>query len=328
LNKIISLFRLLRQCRETTDCQPSERNAIVVVRFWLKIMDKLKLEPTAALVMQWSLRLFKKEDDTFRFIQRLDLSSGNALYNKCHSVCPWYDEIILNRKHFIRHLIELELQAAKEEYQLVILAAGKSPLSIQILRKYTLKIQRVLEVDLSKMEEKERLYREIVPEFQPKIRCIDADIVSPDIIPILSRPENGFQTGLPAIVVLEGISYYLKKRDLQNIISRFKSDAKCIFILEYLVSSHLVAPARRSIPEKIFGIIREVCELEDITSYTRKELRSLFQASGGDLWAGYSMVDMEMARTGRNTYFKKRDDSWIECVIGRFPEEQNRSGGP
>ena len=62
-------------------------------------MDRLRLEPTAALVMQWSLKLYK-EEPVLRFINQLDLSSGKNLYDKCHSVCDWYDEVILNRKSF------------------------------------------------------------------------------------------------------------------------------------------------------------------------------------------------------------------------------------
>ncbi len=30
------------------------------------------------------------------------------------------------------------------------------------------------------------------------------------------------------------------------------------------------------------------------------------------------MVDMEFARTGTNTYFKKTSDGWIECVVGKI----------
>jgi hypothetical protein len=132
-------------------------------------MDKLKLEPTAALVMQWSSKLYEDEA-TLKFIRRLDLSSGQFLYNKCHSVCSWYAEIILNRKHFVKLLIKQQLDAAKGDYQLVFLAAGKSPLSIDILMHHSSQVYRIFEVDVSGMKEKTGLYMELFPELMLKLK--------------------------------------------------------------------------------------------------------------------------------------------------------------
>ncbi len=47
------------------------------------------------------------------------------------------------------------------------------------------------------------------------------------------------------------------------------------------------------------------------------ELRGYFKKNAGDLIESYSMADMEFARTGTNTYFKKPNDGWIECVVGK-----------
>ena len=65
-------------------------------------MDKIKLEPAAALNMLWGKRAFEGEI-LDKFISHLDLSSGNELYEKCNSICEWYDEVILNRKYFIEN---------------------------------------------------------------------------------------------------------------------------------------------------------------------------------------------------------------------------------
>jgi hypothetical protein len=118
---------------------------------------------------------------------------------------------------------------------------------------------------------------------------------------------------------MEGISYYLHKQELKNIITSFQSDREGIFIIEYLVPHQCVDRVRRSIPREVFKIIQEYCGLNAITSYTKEELRMLFQEKGGDLIASYSMVDMELTRTGANAYFKKPSDGWIECVVGRVP---------
>jgi hypothetical protein len=217
-------------------------------------MDKLRLEPTAALVMQWALKLYD-EEAILRFVNQLDLSSGEALLDQCHCVCNWYDEVILNRKSFIRYLLGQELCAAKEECQLVFLAAGKSPLSIDILLRDSSKVYRIFEVDVSGMEAKRRICLEAFPGLSDKLRCVTADIASPDILGILGRPENEYRHDLPTIILLEGISYYLRKQELENIIASFQSEKKAIFIIEYLVPYQCVNEARRPIPKGVFKII-------------------------------------------------------------------------
>jgi hypothetical protein len=278
-------------------------------------IGKIQFEPTAALVMQWALKLYG-EENTLRFINRMDLSSGNDLIRRCNSVCDWYEEIILNRKCFIKHLIERELNVAKKEYQIVILAAGKSPLTIEILSRHSAKVRSVFEIDIAGMEEKKDLYFELFPEFQGKVQCINANIALPDIREVIDRLNIGYRHDLNTIALMEGISYYLQKQELKDIIASFKKDNKCIFIIEYLVPLQCVNGSRRSIPEDVFGIIHEDCGLESLSSYTREELRLFFLENGGNLLDAYSMADMEIARTGTKTRFQNSSDGWIECVTG------------
>ena len=299
-------------------CFGMKANLHTRIAVWIHTedMDKLRLEPTAALVMQWALRLYN-EEAILQFLNQLDLSSGKTLFDKCHCVCNWYDEIILNRKSFIKHLIEQKLCAAEQEYQLVFLASGRSPLPIEILLSYSSKVYRIFEVDISGIEEKKKLCLELFPEFLEKLKCVNADITSPSILGILDRAEIGYRPDLPTIIIMEGISYYLRKQELNNIIAMFQREKTAFFIIEYLVPYRCIDQARRSIPKEIFRIIQEDCGLDGITSYTKKELRGFFQENGGDLIASYSMMDMELARTGDNAYFGKPSDGWIECIVGR-----------
>ena len=280
-------------------------------------MDKLRLEPTAALVMLWALSLYN-EEPVLRFVRQLDVSSGYPLYNKCDAVCNWYSQVILNRKSFVRHLIEQKLLTTKWQYQLVFLAAGMSPLSIEILSTYSQKVHRIFEVDISGVEDKRRLYYKLFPKFRDKLKCINADIATTNILDILDSPDFGYRRDLPSIVLMEGISYYLSRQELKNILASFTVERGSIFIIEYLIPYQYVCQARRPIPKKVFKIIQEDCGLGEITSYTKDELRSLLRENGGDLIASYCMRDMELTRTGANTYFKKSSDGWIECVVGKI----------
>jgi O-methyltransferase involved in polyketide biosynthesis len=168
------------------------------------------------------------------------------------------------------------------------------------------------------MEDKKRLYHKVCPELTDKLKCVTADITSPDILSVLDMPVNGYHHDIHSIIVMEGISYYLQKKDLQNIITRFRTDSENFLIIEYLIPYRYVNRARRQIPEDIFKVIQDNCGLSAVTSYTKNELRTLFLKNRGDLIASYSMADMELNRTGANVYFEKPSDGWIECAIGRI----------
>jgi O-methyltransferase involved in polyketide biosynthesis len=276
---------------------------------------KLKMEPTAALVMKWALSLYQKSP-ALEFVKRLDLSSGTMLYEKCRSVCDWYGEVILNRKSFIRHLIEQSLTADERKYQLIILAAGKSPMAIEIMSQYAMKIHRVFEIDISGMDDKQCIYNNLFPEYADKIKCIKSDISCGDIPLILNDGNNGYSREFPSIIVIEGISYYLKEKDLKGIIEGFRRQAEAYFIIEYLVPGNCICQSRKYIPQQVFEIIHDDCELDGITKYTKEKLQTFFKECGGKLLNCYTMTDMELNRTGTNTYFKDRADGWIECATG------------
>ena len=288
-------------------------------------MEKLRLEPTAALVMKWASKLYT-EGPAHRYMNHLDLSSGEDLLDQCNSVCNWYGEVILNRKSFIKHLIEQELRNTDGKYQLIFLAAGKSPLPLEITFDNSARIHRVFEVDTSGMEDKRRLYLKLFPDITDKLQCLTADITSPAIIELLESGEYGYCRDIRSIVILEGISYYLKKRDLEDIIARFRSGKENIFIIEYLIPGKYIDRRRKSIPEEVFNIIQGYCRLKAVKTYTAEELRRVFLRNDGELTEYYSMAEMELNRTGSNDYFRKPSDGWIECALGRTDALQKVRG--
>ena len=93
-------------------------------------------------------------------------------------------------------------------------------------------------------------------------------------------------------------------------------EARHILLSNTWVPGDFVRENRKYIPQKIFGIIHEDCELEGITPYTKEWLQTCFEECGGKLLNGYTMADMELKRTGANTYFRDSADGWIECAAG------------
>src|SRR5512139_1419942 len=135
----------------------------------------LELEPTAALVMDWARDLYQTGSAS-AFYARLDLSAGHLMREECDRICPWYPEVMMNRKWFIRHLASIMVSRAFGPCQVILLAAGKSPLALELLESYPEKIAAVFETDIAGMEEKKQLYHEVAPDSARKIRSVPADL--------------------------------------------------------------------------------------------------------------------------------------------------------
>ncbi len=277
-------------------------------------MEPILLEPTAALVMRWALPLYRA-GIAGRFVASLDLAGGRELHERCSAVCDWYGEVILNRKHCIGSLIRLQIAGTEDDVRVVILAAGRSPLGLELAADGSLSISSIVEVDIVGMEEKAALYAEIDPISCRRIRCLTADITARDLREVLG-PEV---SGAPSIVLLEGISYYLSERELARILLAFRSeDRSNRFVLEYLLPCDAVRPERRAIPREIFRIIGESAGLAAIRAYAPDEVDRIVAASGGAVDVHYRMNRMERRRTGETRYFPGEADGWISCCRGRI----------
>jgi hypothetical protein len=275
-----------------------------------------KLNDTAALVMSWAAPLYT-EGKVGAFFNELDLSRGHTLLRRCDRVCPWYSEVIQNRKHFIRHLIECELGPSITPYQVVIPAAGISPLALELLINHRESVARAIEVDTVGMEEKRALYDLIIPDLTDRISCITLDITSQGFSCEMLRAEAGYNAEIPTIVLLEGISYYVAEEHLRRAMAMFRSDQHCNrIVLEYMLPCELVKEERRPIPRGIMEAVGTYAELQHVQCYSPSHVEQLFESAHGAVIAHYDLFDMEHVRTGERTWFAERDDGWIGCTIG------------
>jgi len=270
----------------------------------------MELDATAALVMVWASPLYDG-GRTRDFFDALNLSKGENLLRRCDEVCPWYGEVILNRKHQISRLVGRELARSPEPCRIVIPAAGMSPLALEVLEEYPDCVTDVVEIDISGMEEKHALYEQVAPDLAGRIACVRADISAPSLARYGGRE--------PVILVVEGVSYYIGREDLGGMISSFCSgNGKNVVVIEYLAPCQMVAPRRRSIPRSVFGSIREACGLAPFSVYTPGQMASVIRDAGGRVDTHYSMAAMERARCGENHFFRSDEDGWIWCTKGRI----------
>ncbi len=283
-----------------------------------EMAGSLELEPTAALVMAWAKDLYR-EGSAARFYSRLDLSAGRRMKRECDSVCPWYPEVMMNRKWFIRHLASEAVSGARGSCQVVILAAGKSPLALELLDGHPEKIAAVIETDIAGMEEKQKIYGAVAPGAAKRIRCVQADICDREGTIEAIAATAIYDPRRATLVVFEGISYYIPPAGSSGVLSLFASeDRQNTVILDSLLPCRFVREDRRYISLGIWGIIHRDCKFQSTVTYSPEEMEMMLFSAGCGEVCHHAMDEMELLRTGRNQCFPTAEHGWIRISTGRL----------
>jgi len=276
----------------------------------LEIMKELS--STSALVLLWSLEKINKKSVSSKYLEFLNLDSAKELYFKCNQICPFYSEVIKNRKKCIWDLVQIRLNDDKT-LQVVILGAGMDLLSLEIISKN--KSIKTFEIDFS-IDEKRKVIETIDRTLFGSLSLISADLKKPKVV-LKSLKKSGWDPDYPTIVVLEGISYYLSEKVLNNILRIFQTENKNNhIILEYLVSHDLIAKKEATMAKKIFDLIAEDTGLVEITRYNQNKIKKIIETLNGSQVKKFTMKEMEWNRTGKNVFFKRSKSGWIEiCYL-------------
>jgi len=278
--------------------------------------DHTRLEPTAALVMLWSEQLYRT-GSAARFYSLLDLSAGENLRQECERTCPWYSEVLLNRKSWIRTLAGRFIRGAGRPCQIIIMAAGKSPLALELLDDCGDAIRSIIETDIHGMEDKQRLYNNAAPQHAKKIRCVTADLSDIPGTIVALRGTGRYDPALPACVVMEGISYYLPPAILSGVAEQFASpDGTNRIIFDYLLPCRLVHEERQKYPRGVWRAINRDCNPGGTTTYSGQELDNILATAGCSRIFHHTMHDIERERTGTNRFFSAPADGWIQIAEG------------
>ena len=272
----------------------------------------MKLTPISALMLKWAKSTLTPEIYD-QYIDHIDTTSGEELTRYIETVCDWYDEVIINKKHFIDNCIHKELSENSEEHLIIYLAAGEVPYSIDILRENNDKVNRIIEIDKEGMEEKQELYDRFFPEYSQKIKCISADITSKTILSVVSNLIEEYYKEMPCIVLLDNATYFLTISDIKNIIGSFKSTGrKNTLILDSLKPFSSVCSERRQIPETLFNKFVQEKRITTLLSFDQTTLRGMIEEVGGKLKSTSDLNLVEKSRMGKNQYFKTSDAGWLE----------------
>lgn len=280
--------------------------------------DHTRLEPTAALVMLWSRGLYRTGSPA-RFYSLLDLSAGDAMRRACDAACPWYEQVTLNRKYWIRRLAGSFIAGTGAPCQVILPAAGKSPLALELLDDCGDAVASVIEIDIRGMDEKQRLYLRAAPDFSGRIGCVTADLFDLAGTADAIGRTGLYDPGLPTCLIPEGISYYIPPDLLSRMASLFASkDRTNRIIFDYMLPCRLVNSERRQIPRSIWRVINRDCNRNETVMYSPEELEETLGRASCTQVSHHTMHEMEHCRTGTNQYFPAPADGWIQIAQGRL----------
>jgi O-methyltransferase involved in polyketide biosynthesis len=274
-----------------------------------EVRERHQVSDTAALVMLWANDYYQRNPLIRAYLHNLDLSAGKNLLDRYNRICPWYSEVIVNRKHFIRNTVMELIERDTGRATIVNLGAGFSPLALELEHLLSSRC-RFIEIDQSGMAHKHALYTHLVPDRCGFISCIEADITD---ISTLRDTLEGIQT-THLVVVMEGLTYYIMRPAMEQVLSTLSGiAAEQSIIFEHLKPCRLINDERRFIPYKIFSHVRDYTTLDRMTTYSKEEIQAIL--SPDFICSYFDMSEMENRRTGLGTFFPTPDSGWLSCAV-------------
>ena len=274
-----------------------------------------KISDSSALVLLWARDAYTTPPAR-RYMELLDMSSGEDLYQRCSVIFKDYDKVIEFRKWTVKKLVERAV-SDNDRVQVIILGSGLAPLGLELQATYrdTGKSLKIFEVDIENLPFKQELTAKVDLDANEQIAYITMDVTSPNLFTELERrgwhPNEG-----ATLVIMEGLSYYLDKDSLKQIVLGLgKLSPKAFVLMDYLLFDEEIQADFRAIPEDVFGIIAEYSSISCIRRYNLAELQGL---ADWESCEHYNLHRIERAVTGANRIFKRPDWGWIELVLFRY----------
>lgn len=267
----------------------------------------IHISGTSALVLLWGGKEAYKSNLAQLYLENLDLSAGLELYNECSKIWKPYFEIIRNRKFGVFKFLE-SILSIDQNYQVIVLAAGIAPLSLDIIEKFP--DAKVFDVDIENMKLKEELYEEL--GVNKNVKFLECDITDKKGFKN-SLVQTGWDEKKKSIVVAEGISYYLSEDELWNTFSLFQSNDKSNFIiLESRLPYDKVAHDRKEIQERVWDYLTSSLDLKYVTRYYDEKVKEYGDKIGAEVLEKYTMKNIQQMRDGNTELFPEDNSGWIE----------------
>jgi O-methyltransferase involved in polyketide biosynthesis len=268
------------------------------------------ISATSALVLNWTSKEIWKSKNALAYLEGLDLSEGDKLLERFDSEERFMQtQTVSNRKFFVRKQAMAFLKGCQDQDktgQVIILAAGIAPLSVEIASFFPDSL--VFDVDKYGMDEKEKYLNHICPN----IRFIPCDITD---IPLLEKKliQDGYNVQNPSLLILEGITYYLSENDLRNILYFF-ANIHSHLIADFVLKPEYTDIKNRAFGVEVFGKIQESVGLEFVNFYAPDYFMNMLKTAGFENAERITMDEIQLERTGEKHPFDFDKSGWISLV--------------
>jgi O-methyltransferase involved in polyketide biosynthesis len=267
----------------------------------------MKISATSTLVLNWTDSKLWQSPETSAYNQQLDLSEGEQLF-KLFSEEETYmhRQAVSGRKFFMKQRVcgfFNELRKQGESGQVIILAAGLAPLSVEIASLFP--TCSVFDVDKYLMDEKD----ELVNGRPSNIEFIDCDIT--DLNSLKDKLLNhNFNLDKPSIAVMEGIIYYLPTNSLKEILLFLKKNNNA-FVGDFCLRPELVNEKTRFYLTDVFRKIKDEVQLDFINFYSMEEITDLLTEAGFKNVIVTNMQEIQEKRVGDKQPFFEKNSCWV-----------------
>lgn len=269
------------------------------------------ISATSALVLNWTDPKIWRSAPAAEYMRDLDLGEGNSLLAKFSAEENFmHTQTVSSRKFFVRKTVCDFLERQQREGrsgQVVILAAGLAPLSVEIASLFP--ESAVFDVDLHNMDEK----RKLLGDRLPNIAFGGCDITDTGKLDAVLAA-GGFRNGEPAIAVLEGILYYISPDALRNVLSYLSSNRAAV-VGEFGVKPELVNEDTRVYLLEVFAKIQGQVKMDGVTFYSDESIKRVLREAGFESVELRNFQSIQKERTGDEFPFTSPDSSWIKSFF-------------
>lgn len=268
------------------------------------------ISDTSALVLNWTSKDIWKSKNTREYLAGLDLSAADRLLQMFDSQENFmHTQSVSNRKFFVRKCAVEFLEQCRIGHvtgQVIILAAGIAPLSVEIASLHHDSI--VFDVDKYLMNDKKRYLDNVCTN----INFIECDVSNIELLEE-KLVEKGWNKKQPGLVIMEGIIYYLSENDLRNVLSFFAGNNFSL-ACDFALKPECVNKKNRIYGVEVFRKIQESIGLEFVNFYEPGYYMSLVKECGFENPVRFTMGDIQTERTGETTPFDYDEPGWIAVV--------------
>lgn len=271
---------------------------------------KLKVPATARLVLEQAIRLYTSPLEQ-AYINAIDFSETSRLSRDLTRVYPPLADAVCYRKQAVREAIQHRMEQYPVQ-QVLVLGAGLDPLSLYLLEQYPGRISRILEVDNGYIEEKKKIYTEILHIAAP-LHFLQCDLTDTTLLESMLK-QAGYVPEEPAIIIFEGVLHYI-------------SNEACVQIMQLLTTPqqhHLgvldFSLALTEVPDNYLVYHRNARNVMEswlntvLNLNTRQQVRDMISRFGRLIYFE-PLCETERKLTGANRIFHQPGQGIVEIAV-------------